>query len=169
MASLIEVLINTLESENSEYEILLKLSKEKTPIIIEGNIDRLREIVAMEQVHTDKIVALEKKRTEAVKDIATVLNKDVKTLTVKTIIGLLKGQDEAQNKLSTAHDKLKRTLNDMVVVNEINRELVQDSLDFIEFNINFLSGISQMPETANYSNKAYNVEGFARPNFDAKN
>ena len=99
MASLIEVLINTLESENSEYEILLKLSKEKTPIIIEGNIDRLREIVAMEQVHTDKIVALEKKRTEAVKDIATVLNKDVNTLTVKTIIGLLKGQDEAQNKL----------------------------------------------------------------------
>lgn len=61
MASLIEVLINTLESENSEYEILLKLSKEKTPIIIEGNIDRLREIVAMEQVHTDKIVALKRK------------------------------------------------------------------------------------------------------------
>lgn len=169
MASLIEVLINTLESENSEYEILLKLSKEKTPIIIEGDVNRLREIVAMEQVHTDKIVALEKKRTEAVKDIATVLNKDVNTLTVKTIIGLLKGQDEAQNKLSAAHDKLKRTLNDMVVVNEINRELVQDSLDFIEFNINFLNGISQMPETANYSNKAYNVEGYTRPNFDAKN
>lgn len=169
MASLIEVLINTLESENSEYEILLNLSKEKTPVIIKGDIKQLREMVAMEQEHTDKIVALEGKRIEAVKDIATVLNKDVNTLTVKTIIGLLKGQDEVQNKLSAVHDKLKRTLNDMVVVNEINRELVQDSLEFIEFNINYLNGISQMPETANYSNKAYNVESYSRPNFDAKN
>lgn len=169
MASLIEVLINTLESENSEYEVLLNLSNEKTPVIIKGDVERLREMVAMEQKHTDKLIALEKTRTETVNDIATVLNKDVKTLTVKTIVSLLKGQDEMQKQLSAAHDKLKRTLNDMVVVNEINKELIQDSLEMVEFNINYLNGITQMPETANYSNKAYNVENYAIPTFEAKN
>ncbi len=169
MASLIEVLINTMELENSEYEILLNLSKEKTSIIVKGDVEKLKEMVAMEQEHTDKIASLEAKRTETVTDIATVLNKDVNTLTVNTIISLLKGQEEVQHKLSIVHDKLRRTLNDMVVVNEINKELVQDSLELIEFNINYLNGITQMPETANYSNKAYNVGNYADSTFDAKN
>ena len=120
MASLIEVLINTLEEENTEYEFLLKLSQEKTSVIIKGDVERLREMVAMEQIHTDHLAVLEGRREETVNDIATVLNKDVKTLTVKEIIRLLTGQDAVQKQLSTVHDKLRRTLNDMVVVNDMN-------------------------------------------------
>lgn len=170
MASLIEELIHTLESENSEYEKLLKLSKDKTPIIIEGNTEKLREIVAHEQEHTDKIATLEKKRTEVVSDIATVLNKDVNTLTVKHIISLLKGQDKEQNMLAEVHDKLKLTLNDMVVINEINKQLIEESLELVEFNINYLNGLGQMPEMANYTKSAYNSSsGIVNSRFDAKN
>lgn len=170
MASLIEELISTLDLENSEYEKLLKLSKEKTPIIIEGNIEKLNEIVALEQQHTDKITALENKRIEVVADIATVLNKDVNTLTVRHIIDLLKGQDKEQNMLASVHDKLKLTLNDMVVVNDINKQLLEESLELVDFNINFINGLNRMPETANYTKEAYNrSSGIISSRFDAKN
>lgn len=170
MASLIEELIRTLDLENSEYEKLLKLSKEKTPIIIEGNIEKLNEMVALEQQHTDRITALENKRIEVVTDIATVLNKDVNTLTVRHIIDLLKGQDKEQNMLAAVHDKLKLTLNDMVVINDINKQLLEESLELVDFNINFINGLSQMPEMANYTKGAYNSSsGIVNSRFDAKN
>ena len=72
MASLIEELIDTLDLENNEYTELLELSKQKTPIIINGEIEALNNITAKEQEHTDKIAALENKRTQVVEDIATV-------------------------------------------------------------------------------------------------
>lgn len=168
MASLIDELINTLSLENTEYEELLKISKEKTNIIIKSDIEVLREMVAQEQVHTDKLAALESKRTEVLSDIATVLNKDVNTLTIRNIVHLLKGQDKEQAELAKVHDQLKSTLNDMVVINEINRQLIEESLELIDFNINYINGMSQMPETANYNKNAYNADNYVNSTFDAK-
>lgn len=168
MASLIEELIDTLEMENREYEELLAISKEKTNVIISGDIERLKEMVAMEQERTDKLASLEQKRIINVSDIATVLSKDVEALTIKNIIELLKGQEKEQKRLAVIHDKLQITLNDMVVINEINKELINDSLELIEFNINYINGIYQMPETANYNKNAYNAGTYGRATFDAK-
>ena len=170
MASLIEELINTLESENTEYVELVKISKEKTSVIIKGDVKRLNEMVAMEQIHTDKLTALENKRIEVINDISTVLNRDVNTLTVRHIIDLLKGQDKEQQKLAEVHDRLKLTLNDMVVVNNINKQLLEESLELVDFNINYINGLNQMPETANYTRGAYNSgSGVINSRFDAKN
>lgn len=169
MASLIEDLINTLDLENEEYKELLRISQDKTPVIIAGDVARLNDIIAEEQFHTDKVAALEAKRIQVIEDIATVLNKDVNTLTVKSIISLLKGQEKEQSALANVHDKLKLTLNDMVVVNEINKQLIQESLELVEFNINFINSINQMPETANYTKDAYNASGISNSTFDTKN
>ena len=146
MASLIEELIDTLDLENNEYTELLELSKQKTPIIINGEIEVLNNITAKEQEHTDKIAALENKRTQVVEDIATVLNMDVKTITVKKIIDLLNGQEKEQNALAEVHDKLKMTLNDMAVINDMNKQLIQESLELVDFDINFLNSLNQYPE-----------------------
>ena len=157
MASLIENLISILDAENQEYEILLELSKKKTPVLVKGDLDALREIVEQEQFYADKVANLEKMRMEVVTDIATVLNKEVNTLTVRTIIGLLKGQDKEQKELSQVHDKLKRTLKDMVVINDRNKELIQNSLEMVQFEINLINSAKQIPETANYTKDAYSA------------
>lgn len=169
MASLIEDLINTLDMEDKEYAELLKLSQEKTPVIIAGDVAKLNDMIAKEQEHTDRLAALEQKRTQVVSDIATVLNKDVQDLTIKNIIALLKGQDKEQNALANVHDRLRLTLNDMVVVNEINKQLIEESLEIVDFNINYLNSINQMPVTANYTKNAYNASGISNSTFDAKN
>lgn len=168
MASLIENFIETLDNENVLYVELLELSKEKTKVIIKNEIERLREIVAEEQKFTDALVVLENQRLQTVKDIGMVLNKDVDTLTVRTIIDMLKGQEELQGRLQSVHDRLKRTLDDMVVVNELNQEMIRESLELIEFNINYFNGLNQMPGTANYTRNAYSAEGYANSNFDTR-
>lgn len=169
MASLIEELITTLKEETVEYEALLELSTEKTGIIVRDDIQNLNEMVAKEQSHLDRIANLEKKRTEVMKDIAIVLNKDVNTLTVKGISELLEGQKKEQQELSQTRDKLKKLLTGVEAVNEMNKGLIEEALEMINFNINYINGLSQLPETANYTKDAYNQNQMGLSTFDAKN
>lgn len=170
VASLIKELIDTLDKENTEYEALLELSHEKTGIIVKDDIAALNEMLTKEQVHLDRIVNYENKRIEVVNDIATVLNKDVNTLTVKGIVDLLTNQKKEQQQLAAVHDKLKKTLSNVEIVNEINKGLIEDSLEMIDFNINYINGLSQIPETANYTRTAYNQSQINNiSKFDAKN
>ena len=169
MVSLIEELITTLKEETVEYEALLELSTEKTGIIVRDDIQNLNEMVAKEQSHLDRIANLEKKRTEVMKDIAIVLNKDVNTLTVKGISELLEGQKKEQQELSQTRDKLKKLLTGVEAVNEMNKGLIEEALEMINFNINYINGLSQLPETANYTRDAYNQNQMGLSTFDAKN
>lgn len=60
MASLIDNLITTLNTENDEYAALLDLSMEKTGIIVKGDVDALNNIVEREQKVIERIIVLEK-------------------------------------------------------------------------------------------------------------
>ena len=89
MASLMENLISLLEQENDEYEKLLELSMQKTPVIIEGDISKLEKITDEEQIIVGKVNRLDKEREQVMQDIATVLNKDVQTLKLGKLTALL--------------------------------------------------------------------------------
>ena len=74
MASLMENIIDVLEKENTEYRTLIKLSEEKTPIIIKGDLENLNRITEAEQVIVARIQKLEKERMSTMADIAEVTN-----------------------------------------------------------------------------------------------
>lgn len=78
-------------------------------------------------------------------------------MTVKTIINILAGQKEVQARLTQVHDDLRNTLKRFSMVNEINKNLIKESLEIIDFNLNFIKGMYQAPEVANYSRDAMNV------------
>ena len=171
MASLMENLIDVLYQENSEYEALLKLSMEKTGVIVRGDLERLARITDEEQDVVGRLNRLENKRQEVTTDVANVLNKDVKTLKLVDLIRLLAARPAEQKKLADCHDKLTDTVMQMVRVNNQNRELLQNTLEMIDFDINMLQALKMAPETANYNRGAYNsgeVMGNAAHNFDAK-
>ena len=86
MASLIDELIDVLDKEEREYQDLILLSQEKTPVIVKGDLEKLQRITEAEQIVIGKINKLEKRRTEVVKDIALVLNRDEETLKVLDIV-----------------------------------------------------------------------------------
>lgn len=171
MASLMENLIDVLEKESAEYENLLKLSTQKTPVIVSEDLEKLAKITDEEQLIVSRINHLDTIRTEAVNDIANVLNKDVTKLKIRDLIKMLGSRPEEQRKLAEVFDKLEANVRGVARVNEQNRELVQSALEMVKFNMNILQAVKMAPETANYNKGAYNtgdVIGLSHKSFDAK-
>ena len=166
-----EDLISILEQEDSLYEDLLKLSMSKTPVLISGDLEALSRITEDEQEIVNKVNALDKKREEGMKDIANVLGKDVKTLKLTDLIDVLRSRPAEQNRLAAIYDKLSDTIGQMKRTNEQNRELIESSLEMVQFDMNVLQAYKAAPETANYSKNALNsgaYMGNTKGVFDAK-
>lgn len=171
MASLMEDFMDILDKENSEYRILLELSKKKTPVVIRGDILELQKITDEEQSVVDRVGHLDKQREEILNDIANVINKDVETLKIPVLISLLQSRPKEAKQLSALHDALKDTLGELVRVNSQNRELIAQSLEMVEFDLNLVQSMRQAPATGDYNRGAYNAGNIMGPEstgFDAK-
>ncbi len=171
MASLMENLIEVLGRECDEYEGLLALSQKKTQIIAGGDLEELQKITDDEQDLVSRVSNLDKKRVEITADIANVLNKDVETMKLSNLIQMLAGRSAEQAKLAEAHDRLQAAVRELQRVNEQNRELLENALEMVEFEMNLLQAMKAAPETANYTRNAYNSGaqmGVTNGNFDAK-
>ena len=170
MASLIEELIETLNKENDEYVKLLDLTRRKSAAIVGRDIPAIEKITDDEQIVMSAIGNLDAKRAQVTRDIANVINKDVETLKLSVLIDLLSKQPEEQRALSEVHDKLKVTVGSVRQVNESNRQLIEQSLEMVEFDLNMIRSMRQAPETNNYGPGAVSVGetlGSVR-GFDAK-
>ena len=171
MASLMEVLIDVLEKESQEYENLLTLSMKKTPVIVSEDLTELAKITDEEQIIVSRINHLDHQRNEAVNDIANVLNKDVDNLKIVDLIRMLAARPDEQEKLAAVFDKLQDNVRGVKRINEQNRELIQDALELVQFNMNVLQAMNKAPETANYNKGAYKTGDMIGANhkaFDAK-
>lgn len=169
MASLIDELIDVLEKENTEYETLMLLSKEKTPVIVKGDLEKLQRITEVEQEYVAKIRNLEKKREEVMKDIGTVLSKDPQKMKITDLIELLSKQPNEQKRLSEVHDKLKMTLGNVKQNNDINANLIKESLEIIDFNLNLVTSLYQDTGISNYNRSAQSVSAMGATGvFDKK-
>lgn len=171
MASLMENLISVLQEESAMYEKLLELSLQKTPVIVSGDLEGLQKITDEEQDVVAKINHLDARREEVTKDIANVLNKDVTKLKLADIVNMLAQRPEEQKQLAREHDRLREIIGNMTRVNEQNRELINSSLEMVEFDMKIIQSMRTAPQTANYNRGAYNagsVMGDSRGGFDAK-
>ena len=171
MASLMEELIRVLNSEEEKYKDLLELSKKKTPVIIEGDIQKLQKITDEEQRIVDEVSAMEQKRLTVMGDISNVLNKDVESLKLSYLEEVLGKRPKEREDLTRVHDRLKATIGELMLINNQNRELIRQSLDMIDFNLSLAKAMRTAPETGNYTQDAANagsVLGSAQGGFDAK-
>lgn len=156
MASLMEELITTLEKENEIYSQLLPVQEKKKQVIIVNDLKALQEITNQEQVVIQQIGALERKREEVLTNIGTVINRDPKTLDIPALVGLLEKQPEEKKRLSLVYDSLKQTVHRLVDMNELNKSLIEESLDMVEFNLNFIQSTRMSPGN-NYDKNAVGV------------
>jgi flagellar biosynthesis/type III secretory pathway chaperone len=166
-----EELINTLGQESEEYDRLLDLSLKKTPVIVSADLEALGKITDEEQAVLSRLSRVEKKREECMKDIANVVNRDVNTLKLGDLITLLNSRPQEQKKLAVLHDKLSQTIKQMRRSNEQNKQLIESSLELIQFDMNVIQAMKAAPETANYTKNAYasgDVMGVSSGRFDSK-
>lgn len=169
MASLIDTLIDVLDKENTEYEGLLELSESKTSAIVRGNVTELQDMLGREQKYIDSINKLDAVREECVKDICNVLNLSLDGMKIDVIIDMLSKQPKEHDDLEAVHLKLKRTLNTLMRINENNKELLKESMEMIDFELNLARNAMVAPQTGNYSKGAYEqTDMSAVGSFDAK-
>lgn len=169
MASLMDDLVQVLESENEEYEKLAKLSKEKKQVIIDANVPQLEKIVDLEQDVASKIQNLDNHRRKVMHDMAVVLNKPEQDFTVDTIIEMLDSQPKEQERLQNVKKQLKTTLAEVRKINEQNQTLLNQALEMVEFDLTLFRSMRTAPETANYDRNAYNTgDILGSSGFDAK-
>lgn len=171
MASLMENIIDVLEKENEEYEILVGLSRDKTPVIIKGDLESLAAITEKEQEVVARIQKLEKQRIQVTKDIAEVTNQKAEDIKIPVLIEMMRTRPAEHDKLTAIHDKLRQTMANMTSVNEQNRELLKSSMEMVDFEINLLQSMNRAPETNDYNKGAYStgaIMGSGTKLFDAK-
>ena len=154
MAGLIDELVNTMSQENDIYKELIPIAEEKTRVIIKNDLDALQKITEQEQLTIEKINALEKKREEVVINIGTVLSRDPKELNMKALIKIMGKQPKEQKELSRIHDELDGNLRRLVTINDRNKELINQSLEMIEFNMNLIQSTRMAPGVNNYTRSA---------------
>ena len=154
MAGLIDELVNTMSQENDIYRELIPIAEEKTRVIIKNDLDALQKITEQEQLTIEKITALEKKREEVVISIGTVLSRDPKELNMKALIKIMGKQPAEQKELSRIHDELDGNLRRLVTINDRNKELINQSLEMIEFNMNLIQSTRMAPGVNNYTRSA---------------
>lgn len=171
MASLLENLIDILDRENTEYEALVVLADQKTPAIVEGDVESLGKITEDEQEIVGRIQRMEKSRREVLADIANVVNKDVETLKLINLIQMLGKRPDQQQLLMDVQAKLKGTIDRLREANDRNQMLLTDALEMVGFNLNMLRALKSAPQTANYTKSAYctgSQLGMFHGSFDAK-
>lgn len=170
MASLIENLISTLEEEIVLYDRLTKESMEKTPAIVANDLKRLKEANQNEQRIVDEITTVSHRRNQILTEIATVLGKDARTITVSEIIQMMEKQPEFQHPLTVLRDKMLKQVERLKQVSMHNQELLKQSLEMTEYSINMIQSMKLPPETANYTKSSYSgaVLGNSRTVFDTK-
>lgn len=169
MASLMEELLEVLGDEEVQYDALIALSDDKKNAVIKADIDALGEITTQEQDAASALLNLSNKRTRILNDMATVLGKEPKEMTINKMIGYLEKQPEEQAKLMARRDRLLEVGTQMRILNQQNENLLKQALEMVEFDITLLKSMRQAPETANYDKNAYNTgELLGGSGFDAK-
>lgn len=169
MASLIDSLINIMDDENRQYTALLDLSNNKTAAIVNGNVEQLQEIFGKEQKLIDVLTKLETERQACVADICKILHLSPSEVRVKEIVRLLEKKPKEHDALEQSYLNLKNTVKQLTEVNDNNKQLLKQSMDMIEFEINLAKNASMAPQTANYGKGAYEESNsLGGGSFDAK-
>jgi len=169
MASLMEELIATLRMEQEAYQGLLPVVEKKTRAIIDNDLKRVQEITELEQEAIGKVSALETKRAGIMNNIGIVLNKKVSDLTLPNLIRLLDRQPEEQKALAELHKNLTELLKRLSEINGHNKNLIEQSLEMISYNMNLLQSTRIVPGN-NYTRNAgqWDMTASRTGMFDAK-
>jgi len=154
LASLIRDLITVLEEEEEIYEYLLPITREKKQVIIKNDLQSLQNITVEEQKAVRILNVLERRREEVIVNIGTVLSMDADTMKITDIIQVLDKQPEEQKELQNIHKKLRTTVGELRRLNEMNRVLMEQSLEMIAFDLNVLQSMKSAPLVNNYNKNA---------------
>lgn len=164
MSQLSEQLGRILEREQEIYQEVLELAENKKRIIIDGKLRELEVITRRETEIVGILIKLENLRSQTSEQLAA--EKGIKELaSVRDLLPLLDPKDQLY--ISTLQSQLKGTITALQNVNELNGQLLQQSLELVDFNLNLIASIGSVSN--GYTAEAAEKDETRRTNlFDAK-
>ncbi len=162
----VNAVIDILNKEYSYYADILELSKSKKKIIIEGKVAELDKIVKLEQDMIFNIGQLERKREEELSKLCKAFDMDSTKVTISDLTKVL--QPESRKKLEDIQGKLEDIFSELKTVNDINGQLIEQSIEYIDYSINLFTG-SGMETGSLYEDLGKNKSKQGKKNiFDTK-
>jgi len=137
MAGLVSSLIDVLKGQTELFREVIALSVDKKEFIIKNDIEKLREVVKQENVIVPKLLKGDKDREKIMADISVVMNKPLADLTLSYLEVLMQGQPEHEA-LVASIDEFVAVIDQMKAANDANKLLIENALDYIDFNINII-------------------------------
>jgi len=137
MAGLVSDLIEILNTANASLSDLVELSKEKTDVIIANDMQELQKITELEQILTGRYQKLDRNREVLMNDIASVLNIKSDNITLTVLADAIKEQQEASALLDVM-ERLTATAFTLKEINDNNQNLIDFTLDYLDFSINVM-------------------------------
>lgn len=131
------VLIDTMEQQIAVYHELLALATEKQEVLVKGDLPELEKITRVEEALILRVGRLEEARRNVHLALADRFSLSPDEL---TLAELVKRTDApTSEKLQKVFEDISGVLKELVGVNDTNAQLIQNSLDLIDFSFNLLT------------------------------
>jgi flagellar biosynthesis/type III secretory pathway chaperone len=131
-----EKIIEILQKEQRYYKDLLELSNKKKSVIIGGQIPELEKIIKIEQNIIFDLGQLEKHREEELQKLCGLMQLDSGS-TMTELSSLL--PEQLAKLLKGLQQEMGSTIKELQSVNDINGQLIQQSLEYIEYTVNMIT------------------------------
>jgi flagellar biosynthesis/type III secretory pathway chaperone len=163
----LEAILQTLDRQIDVHRALLTLSRQKRDAIVHNRIDELNRITGNENKLIKLAEELEAARIEAVN--AYMRSKQLyvtAAITVSTLIRFVVRLEDKEA-LTQRQQELVRLIEELRRENDLNRQLIEQSLDFIQYSLDLL--VVTDDQEAVYRNPSQSVSSAARSAlFDTK-
>jgi len=134
---------------------MLALSKEERQIIINGESEKLENVIRLELKELNKLGGIEKNRLALHKVIAAELGIPADDITVSKIAE--KAEPDEKNAITTLQKELMQLIEEHTAINAENRELINAHMEYSETMLELMVG-SEDP-----LNNMYGMDGKAAP------
>lgn len=134
-----EILIKVIEEIFNLQLDMIEIANHKKEVLISGDIDELSKIINQEASWVKKLSKLEEERIAAVKQLLKEKKISNDNITITELINVLESPTE-KKQLNELNLKLTDSIERIQQLNDLNTELIKQSLNFIENTINTITG-----------------------------
>lgn len=137
MTAMWDKLIVLLNQTLEIYQALLKLSRQKRELLIAAKPQELEQLTKQEEVLIIEVGKLEAMRLVLTRQLVEAIDMTSSETDLSSLIE--RADEQTAAKLRELSDRFNQVTGELVEYNKLNTRLIQQSLEFINFNINILS------------------------------
>ena len=137
MAGMITQLAEIMTEQAERCNELLGLTLEEKDVLVKNDVEELQKLTNLKNMVITQNNRLERKRISLVNDIAEVMGHTGKDIDLTTLLEIIGEQPESAN-LQEVGSNLKETLHKLKEANDLNRQLLEASLEYVNYSLNMV-------------------------------